>query len=100
MDWVAIATALAGASAVLTLCRLRYKDNDKLPIIAKALMALTVATLLIGVLSFGNDLSNSFNNIGKDIGSVTIPSDTTPETTTWDPCDPTSPAWNPDATNC
>jgi hypothetical protein len=54
---------------------------------------------LVGVLMLGNDIRNGLSSFQKDIGSVTIPSDSAPETTTWDACDPTSPAWNPNA-NC
>jgi hypothetical protein len=100
MDFVLGAACLSGASALLTFFRLVKPENEALPVIAKAFMALAVSFVLVGVLMFGNDVSNGISNIGKDTGSFTVPTDTTPETTIWDSCDPTSPAWNPDATNC
>lgn len=99
MDFILGAACFSGASALLTFFRLFKPENEALPIIAKAFMALAVSFILVGVLMLGNDIRNGLSSFQKDIGSVTIPSDSAPETTTWDACDPTSPAWNPNA-NC
>src|SRR6266498_3822495 len=96
MDWVAVAAGLSGTSAIVTLFQLHYMDNDKLPVIARALMAATVCVFLMGVVTFGNDIRNGLNNVGKNIGGISVPSDTTmPDS--GDPCDLASASYDSNA---